>query len=175
MTLWMLLEMVAGAFGFRLGVGTAERGLTYEDLANRAARGGALAREQGAQAVVYLGTTDLAFPVALFASAWAGVPFIPLNYRLSDEQLGALLAKHPGALVVTDDVTRVVALGADVAALMDLDGFLAATAEGPAADELGPPDADGDDIAVLLYTSGTTSEPKAVVLRHRHLAAYVIG
>ena len=37
-----------------------------------------------------------------------------------------------------------------------------------------PSETEGDDIAVLLYTSGTTSEPKAVVLRHRHLAAYVI-
>lgn len=174
MTLWMLLEMVAGAFGFRLGVGTAERGLTYEDLANRSARGGALAVAQEARSVIYLGTTDLAFPVALFASAWAGVPFIPLNYRLSDEQLGDLLAKHPGALVVTDDVARVQRLAADPVGVLDLDGFLAAVADGPSAEELGSPEVDGDDIAVLLYTSGTTSEPKAVVLRHRHLAAYVV-
>src|SRR5581483_6869534 len=34
---------------------------------------------------------------------------------------------------------------------------------------------DPDDIAVLLYTSGTTGEPKAAVLRHRHLASYVIS
>jgi acyl-CoA synthetase (AMP-forming)/AMP-acid ligase II len=31
------------------------------------------------------------------------------------------------------------------------------------------------DIAVLLFTSGTTGEPKAAVLRHRHLASYVIS
>ena len=30
-------------------------------------------------------------------------------------------------------------------------------------------------IAVLLFTSGTTGEPKAAVLRHRHLTSYVIG
>jgi len=34
---------------------------------------------------------------------------------------------------------------------------------------------DPDEIAVLLYTSGTTGEPKAAVLRHRHLASYVIS
>jgi acyl-CoA synthetase (AMP-forming)/AMP-acid ligase II len=34
---------------------------------------------------------------------------------------------------------------------------------------------DPDGIAVLLYTSGTTGEPKAAVLRHRHLASYVIS
>ena len=34
---------------------------------------------------------------------------------------------------------------------------------------------DPDDIAVLLFTSGTTGEPKAAVLRHRHLTSYVIS
>ena len=31
-----------------------------------------------------------------------------------------------------------------------------------------------EDIAILLFTSGTTGDPKAAVLRHRHLASYVI-
>ena len=33
---------------------------------------------------------------------------------------------------------------------------------------------DPEEIAVLLFTSGTTGEPKAAVLRHRHLVSYVI-
>jgi fatty-acyl-CoA synthase len=32
-----------------------------------------------------------------------------------------------------------------------------------------------DDVAVLLFTSGTSGEPKAAVLRHRHLTAYVLA
>lgn len=169
MTLVMLLEMVAGAFGFRLGVGTAEHGITYEDLRDRAARGAALLAERQASAVVYIGTTDLAFPVAIFAAAWAGVPFIPLNYRLSAEQLAGLLARHPGALVITDDPDLDAPGG-----LVDLASWMTLTSIGPAADDCEPSATEGDDIAVLLYTSGTTAEPKAVVLRHRHLAAYVI-
>lgn len=178
MTLIMLLEMVASAFGDRLALGTAARGLTYGQLLDRAAAGGDAVARRGATAVIYLGTTDLAFPVALFAAAWAGVPFIPLNYRLSDEQLGALLAQHPGALVVTDDVDRVRTIDRDPADqdasdVVGLDDWMALTGS-TAAEELEPCATDSDDIAVLLYTSGTTSAPKAVVLRHRHLAAYVI-
>jgi acyl-CoA synthetase (AMP-forming)/AMP-acid ligase II len=37
------------------------------------------------------------------------------------------------------------------------------------------PFVDAEDIAVLLFTSGTTGEPKAAVLRHRHLTSYILG
>ena len=34
---------------------------------------------------------------------------------------------------------------------------------------------DPEDIAVLLFTSGTTGAPKAAVLRHRHLVSYMFS
>jgi acyl-CoA synthetase (AMP-forming)/AMP-acid ligase II len=34
---------------------------------------------------------------------------------------------------------------------------------------------DPEDVAIVLYTSGTSGTPKAALLRHRHLTAYVIG
>jgi acyl-CoA synthetase (AMP-forming)/AMP-acid ligase II len=44
-------------------------------------------------------------------------------------------------------------------------------------EEVGPtePAEDDDDVAVVLFTSGTTSEPKSALLRHRHLMAYLLG
>ncbi len=102
MTLLMLLEMIASAFGDRVGIGTSARGLTYQDLYDRAGAGAEVLRRHGAQHLAYIGSSDEAFPVALFASAWAGVPFIPLNYRLGEEQLRSLLASHADVLVVAD-------------------------------------------------------------------------
>jgi acyl-CoA synthetase (AMP-forming)/AMP-acid ligase II len=105
------------------------------------------------------------------------VPFIPLNYRLGEQQFAGLLARHPGALVLRQD---------------DLDGLLApgdgpVSGVVPAAERLSeegeaaagtpeplPPD-DDDPVAVVLYTSGTTAAPKAALLRHRHLLAYVLN
>src|SRR6202034_2803959 len=53
--------------------------------------------------------------------------------------------------------------------LLSRDEFLAA--DGPPA---APGDGDPEEPAVLLFTSGTTGEPKAAVLRHRHLTSYVM-
>jgi acyl-CoA synthetase (AMP-forming)/AMP-acid ligase II len=46
-------------------------------------------------------------------------------------------------------------------------------ADGPAIAE--GVEADPEEPAVLLFTSGTTGEPKAAVLRHRHLTSYLLG
>jgi acyl-CoA synthetase (AMP-forming)/AMP-acid ligase II len=163
-TLLMLLEMIASACADRLAIGTAAGGITYGELLARAGAGAEVIRQHGAKHLAYVGESDVAFPVAVFAAAWAGVPILPLNYRLSDEQLQALLGQHDDVLVLTDDPARIPG--------MPIEHWNRATAGGAEAE---PSTAEGDDVAVLLYTSGTTSAPKAVVLRHRHLTSYVIS
>ncbi|WP_411978632.1 class I adenylate-forming enzyme family protein [Streptomyces sp. N50] len=149
----MILEMVASG-GDRPVVTANGRSLTASDLLARARA--AAHRFRGHPAVLYLSPSHLAYPVALFGAALAGIPFIPLNYRLGEHQLTRLLARHPGALVLRP---------------ADLDALL--SAEEPAeAPELAQ---DQDSVAVVLYTSGTTAEPKAALLRHRHLLAYVLN
>ncbi len=160
----MLLEMIASAFAERLAIGSTANGITYGELLARAGAGAEVIRGHGASHLAYVGESDTAFPVAVFAAAWAGVPILPLNYRLSDEQLRELLGRHDDVLVLTDDPARVPG--------MPIEHWNAATA---ACGEAEPSTADGDDIAVLLYTSGTSSTPKAVVLRHRHITSYVIS
>ncbi len=147
----MILEMAASA-GDRLAVTADGRSLTASGLLRLAHA--AAGRFQAYPAVLYLGASHLAYPVALFGAAQAGVPFVPLNYRLGDQQLAGLQARHPGALV----------LGTP-----DLDALLTRQDDPPGAPSSDPA---GDGVAVLLYTSGTTAEPKAAVLRHRHLTAY---
>jgi acyl-CoA synthetase (AMP-forming)/AMP-acid ligase II len=157
----MVLEMAAAA-GDRPAV-VAEGGslsaATLLELAQAAA-----GRFADYPAVLYLGTNHLAYPVALFGAALAGVPLVPLNYRLGEQQLAGLRARHPGALVLHSG---------------DLDGLLDPASSGPVgtvvpADGLEDTPVNGDDlVAVLLYTSGTTAAPKAALLRHRHLLAYV--
>jgi acyl-CoA synthetase (AMP-forming)/AMP-acid ligase II len=165
----VVLDMVAEGMPDRVLVGGRRDGLTAGRL--RAAALTAARHLVGRQAdrLVFLGSNGPAFPVALFAAALAGVPFLPLNYRLSDEQLGEILARQAGAsLIVTDTPERV-----GPAPTIGTSDLLTLP-EAETGVEL-PPFVDPESVAVLLMTSGTTAAPKSAVLRHRHLAAYIFG
>ncbi|HVW42056.1 MAG TPA: class I adenylate-forming enzyme family protein [Amycolatopsis sp.] len=169
MNLTMLLDMVVEGMPDRVLIGDREDGLTGRDLGLRARGGADLIRAAGADTLVYLGGNGPTFPVALFAAAIAGVPFLPVNYRLSDEQLEDVLSRRAKPLVVSDSPER-----ARGRASLTLAEFLAQTAI-PAEHELEFDEIDPDSIAVLLMTSGTTAAPKSAVLRHKHLMSYIFG
>ncbi|MET0999225.1 MAG: AMP-binding protein [Marmoricola sp.] len=123
----------------------------------------------GARSVIYLGLNGPAFSTAVFASAHAGLPLTPLNYRLSDEQLHELIATIDAPLVLADP-EMMHRVPADVARLTTVD-FLARSRQ---ARELAALPRDDDAAAIVLFTSGTTSAPKGVLLKHDHLLSYIL-
>ncbi|WP_194829861.1 class I adenylate-forming enzyme family protein [Nocardia sp. XZ_19_231] len=173
MNIAMLLDMAVDGFGDRVVVGRTEDGLTPSRLQELASGGAALLHEAGADALIYLAVNGPAFPVALFAAARAGVPLVPVNYRLGDEQLAALLANHPRALAVAG-VEQSAAVRRAGLPVFDPVEWLDRAAAVSVPDSDGEP-IDPDGTAVLIYTSGTTSAPKGVVLRHHNLVSYVLG
>ncbi|CAB4611635.1 unannotated protein [freshwater metagenome] len=171
MNLSLLLEMASSALDDRTAVVSGDVSLTYAELDAAARRAAGRFLEMGATGVVFCGTNDVSFPIALFAAGYAGLPFIPLNYRLGVEQLQPLVEANAGAVVIAE-VQPVP--GADPAFTIDRDDLLDPAFVATTDVEL-PGFVDPDDVAVLLYTSGTSGTPKAALLRHRHLTAYVIG
>ncbi len=170
MHLASLVEMVESGFDERILLGgSGDQSITGARL-GQLVRAGASTIEGRLQAVVYVGENHPQLPVALFSAAWAGVPFVPVNYRLEGKQLVSLIARQPGALVLADAATAARIAG-DVEVLV-FDDWLAAL---PTDFEPIDPPFDDDDVAIVLYTSGTTSEPKSALLRHRHLMAYLLG
>jgi acyl-CoA synthetase (AMP-forming)/AMP-acid ligase II len=166
----LLLYMAAAARADDVAVQAGDDTLTARALLEAAWRGAGVASD--APALAYVGANHLALPIGLFAAAAAGVPFVPLNYRLTDDQLHELLAPLGDVVVVADGDARD-ALASRGHRVVDASDFVATTRRG--AVEVGDVPIDADGPAVFLYTSGTTSTPKAAVLRHRHLTAYVIG
>lgn len=183
MNLATVLEMASQGYGRRGAIVTGEREVSYEELlagvTARAADLRAQAAATGAANVTFLGLSGESFVEYLLAAAWAGLPFIPLNYRTRATELSPLLDPFRPVLVVHDeryeDTARdcmgprdrlVAPDGTADAATAD-----AATAEPTVLDY----SLDGEGLAIVLHTSGTTSRPKAVLLRHRHLCSYIFG
>jgi acyl-CoA synthetase (AMP-forming)/AMP-acid ligase II len=172
MNLAMLLEMAAAGHGERVAVQCGSDTLSYDELF---CASGAAARDLVSRAAAHLAFLDvsgLAAPVALFAAARAGVPYVPLNYRLTGRELDALLERIAPAHLVTDPQRAALLSSQPGASVAARDVFLASART--VSDTPAWPN-DPEAIAVLLFTSGTTGAPKAAVLRHRHLVSYVLG
>lgn len=168
----MLLEMAAEGDPERVVLGSHDGGITAAELLERSRRAAVYFEKSGTEVVGYFGLNSDVLPVALFGAALAGLPFSPINYRAPDEQLRGILGRVTGGLTIADDdeVARLGACGAEH--VITKAEFSAAIAE-PVTGE--HPFVDPEDIGVLLFTSGTTSDPKAAVLRHRHLVSYIIS
>ena len=172
MHLSSLVEMVESGFDDRVLLGDESSQITGTDF-GFLVRLGATQVHNKYTSVIYVGENHPLLPVGLFAAAWAGVPFVPVNYRLEDRQLRSLIERYPNSLVLTDPLTADRLIGLSPLIFDDwLRGLSNIDLE-----EVGPiePAENDDDVAVVLFTSGTTSEPKSALLRHRHLMAYLLG
>lgn len=167
MHLASLVEMVESGFADRVLLVDGELRVTGSEF-GRLARRGAAATARKFRAIVYVGENHPLLPIAVFSAAWAGVPFVPINYRLEDQHLNDLIARQPGALVLADPASALRVVGPAVT----LDEWLTSLPD--EVEQVEPP-GDDDDVAIVLFTSGTTSAPKAALLRHRHLMAYLLG
>lgn len=173
MSISLLLEMAQGsalALTGEAAVVSGELRLSVEELNALADGGAGVIAASGAQHVAYVGTGGAMLPLLLFSSARAAVPVTPLNYRLSADGLRTLIARLPEPLVVVDDEYRD-AVGDTGKQVMSSAEFLAGARTAEPAAEFADPDA----VAVVLFTSGTTSAPKAVELTHNNLTSYIMG
>lgn len=168
MSISLLLDLAVATCSDRIAVGRLEDGLTYESMAAKVEAAAALLSEDAPDSVAFVGLSGPAFHVALFAASHAGLPISPLSYRLSDAQLADLLGQLDNPVVIADP-TYVEHLPSSYR-IVTTDELLAA----PAVVGSVPAEVDDESPAVILFTSGTTSAPKGVILRHSHLVSYVL-
>jgi long-chain acyl-CoA synthetase len=170
MSISLLLEMALSGDPDRVAVVSGDVRLTTQDLSDLADGGAGVIAESGCEHVAYVGAGGAMLPVLLFAAARAGRTFTPINYRLSSDGISALIERLPAALVIVDTRYRDM-IGSAGKQVMDSEDFLAAARTADPVAEF----ADPDDVGVVLFTSGTTSKPKAVELTHNNLTTYITG
>ena len=100
MNIALLLEMAAEAAPDRVGLVCDGKRWTYAELLSAARGAFELIEQSGAGYVALLDESSEAAVIALFGAALAGVPYCPLNYRLPDTDLAALLSRIAPALVM---------------------------------------------------------------------------
>jgi len=127
-------------------------------------------RASAGDKVAILLPTSGAFGMAALAGWSLGRTLVPLNYLLSQDEVEWII-RHSGAEVVVTAGKNLEALkwAPTNAKLLDLeeldfDGFPSPRI---------PATAGADDLAALLYTSGTSGRPKGVMLTHGNIRTNV--
>ena len=165
-----------------------ERRLTYGELWEQVRRLGNALRALGVRRgdrVGVLQTNSEQYVTAYYATAAIGAVFVPLNYRAKPPELEymietagiAVLLVGGRYLALIDElrprlstVRTFVTLDTPRADLPALQALIDAASE-----EFDEEPIDDDDVSILMYTSGTTSLPKGVMLRFNDFTAYVVG
>ena len=159
----------------RVAIEGLERNLTYAELREAAVAGaGAL---HGAVRVAVALPPGEDFVVALHACLVAGAAAIPIDLRLSEAERAK---RQGGAEIVIDapldspiDGSGASSSGrAGQPASPEGDGARSRAPDGDGARSRAP---DGDAAVALMYTSGTTADPKPVVLSHGNFLASALG
>jgi len=152
------------------------RSVTYGELATRTDQlaSGLVSWGLGAgDRVAYLARNATEFWELFFGATKAGVAIVPLNFRLSADEIAWILGDaEPAAILVEDHLVDLVPSdyagrrlvftqsGDEVTAPEGWATYEGWLAEQPAQDP--HRDAEGDDLLSLMYSSGTTGRPKGV-------------
>jgi acyl-CoA synthetase (AMP-forming)/AMP-acid ligase II len=180
------LRAMAEAFGdeegfVEVGTGAALTFATWEGRSNAVARGLVDAGVvRGDRVAIHLPPEEsLAWVVAYAGIHKAGAAAVATNTRMVPRELGYILghAEVRAAFVGRSGAENLLEIRGDLPTLRTV-VTTGATAPGltPWADLAAGDDSafqvpvDGDDLAELMYTSGTTGLPKGVVVRHRAAA-----
>lgn len=152
---------------------TGER-TDYRRMADNLARRAGALRARGIRRgdrVALVSCNSVALMETMFAVAHLGAVFVPVNYRLSAEEIAYILDDARPTVVAHDDdcaeltATAVRLAGSAPNSVADLDQLV--TESAPVSEE----SVGADDVAMIMYTSGTTGHPKGAMLTHGNFIA----
>lgn len=173
-----LLENSADMYPERTAVVFGDTHLTYAQLNGAANQVANLLVEHGVEPGdrVALSCPNLPFfPVIYFGILKTGATVVPLNvllkarevaYHLDDSGAVAHFAFEGTADLPIGDTAREAVDGTDVTLVVFGDGLAPWSQQSSVFESV---ERAADDTAVILYTSGTTGQPKGAELRHRNM------
>ncbi|WGR93158.1 AMP-binding protein [Bradyrhizobium sp. ISRA443] len=140
------------------------------DLRIRLVGGWLAARSIGAGDVVaVLMKNSAAFLELVFATSHIGAVFLPINYRLSADEVGYIVGNSGARLLIADEELAAIAAGGVPVVLLDEVTQSSITSLAP---DIAPAPmhvCQPRDLMRLMYTSGTTDRPKGVMLTYENI------
>jgi fatty-acyl-CoA synthase len=182
----------------REAVVDGERRLTYEQFFARCDRWSVILQKLGVKPrdrVAYIAPNTLAQLESFYAVPQIGAVLVPVNYRLTAADF-VYLINHSGSKIVCAHSDYLDAIDGIRSQLPQVEAFVALEGsqigpEGQQQDRPGwlnyeqllseatidfvQPDIQETDLLTINYTSGTTSQPKGVMITHRNAYLNVVG
>ncbi|UII56947.1 long-chain-fatty-acid--CoA ligase [Cytobacillus spongiae] len=177
------LDRALSLYGKKKAIFCDDRVFTYEELNDRVNRLSHGLKEAGIKKgdrIAYLAPNTVEMLEGFYGVFQLGAVMVPLNIRLKpedylfilnhseskllfvDEELFQLIAPIQEQLTTVEQI--IVHYKHDLTEAIGYDEWLASQIESPYSRE----NLDEDDVCSLLYTSGTTGNPKGVMLTHRN-------
>jgi fatty-acyl-CoA synthase len=179
-------ERARSQFGSKVGIVDGDVRLTYREFGERADRLSNALEELGVargDRVAWLGYNSHQLLEAFYGVVLLGAVLLPLNIRLTPQEIAFILNDSESVALFYDrdflpiveavrgqapTIKHFVSLEADAA--LHYEQLLASAAP----DFTPPSDIADDDLAELFYTSGTTANPKGVMMTHRNLYLHAL-
>lgn len=180
------LKRAMAVYGSQEAVVSGDLRLTYNQLGERVNRWVNLMRSLGVQPgdrVAIISQNDHRLMDGFFGAPLMGAVYMPINFRLIADDFNYILNHAEAKILIVEDwlVPTIESIRGELKTVQQFitfsnggtipsswqnyDTLLAmASAEAPK-----PAEVDENDIATILYTSGTTGRPKGVMSTHRNL------
>jgi long-chain acyl-CoA synthetase len=173
-----ILEHNARVYPTRVALAASDEEVTYRELRDRVRGHAAVLRAAGigtGDRVAILAHISVVYVEALFGVTYAGAALVPLNYLLIGREMVSILADADVKAVLYSEEfrSRIEEIRPSLPGIPcfvridDPDVPRAGKEDGRPED---PPVAE-TDVALLIYTSGTSGRPRGAMLSHRNLMA----
>lgn len=182
MNVYMLLNLVTNMAPEQIAVSFEGKHNSYEQMTERVGRLAAALEKDGVSHGDRIGIISTNSPEVLevfFAAFQIGAGVVPINYRAKPEELSFMLVDSGVKVLIVEERyvisiqsfleahpnIKVIVIGEELENYIQVNNLQ----KYDFADVL------ENDLAFLLYTSGTTSKPKGVVITHGQITNYVMG